>query len=344
MLATSSTDRIWTIQFILYISIAMFVSGACSTSDRSPTQYVEDLGSYSELAGGAEMEGAPGSGSRFFPLSIGNRWTYRGAFTLRLEGDSISEVYQYAEQRELIGYEELFGREYMVETQKQWSSILPFPPDNATTYWIRNRQDKAGLYEADYFISIPPDSGAGSLAPASSTERLDVLNRETRQRRFGDRLKAAGHDGYQTALTRLGDKIRTAEAAIRATGMSRRPRRIGGPPGGVLADEITRLKYPLHPGQHWVIRDSPFFFKSHVEAYRIFSLPAGRMGGHTIRIDIDGFDKHDRVELWYGRNGFLGMRMHVKSVATDELGNPIGVLISDEFKWLVEMDVTHASP
>jgi hypothetical protein len=345
MLPTFSIHRAWIIQFTFFVAIAL-LAGACSTSDRSPTQYVEDPAGVSELADGADMDIALGSDHHprgFYPLTKGNRWTYRGAMMMRIEGDSITAVGQYAERRELTGLEDLCGREYMVETQKRWSTIVPFPPLDLVTNKVWYRQDKAGLYEADCGTSTTQGSGDHSPALVNLADRFDPVGWEAKQSRFSASLAASGRDGYQAALRHLVDKIRAAEAAVRTTGMHRRPRHMGGPPGGVLSDEITRLKYPLHPRQHWVIRESPRF-ESYVEQFRVFNLPAGRMGGYAIRVDSEFFDKNDRVEIWYGRNGFLGMRTHLEAVATDEFGDPIGTLISDERMWLEHLELVRKSP
>ncbi len=57
----------------------------------------------------------PGQGE-FYPLAMGNSWTYRGERSMSI-GDYESYYLSVQEMRSIIGTEELFGREYILEEQ-----------------------------------------------------------------------------------------------------------------------------------------------------------------------------------------------------------------------------------
>ena len=52
-----------------------------------------------------------------------------------------------------------------------------------------------------------------------------------------------------------------------------------------------------------------------------------------------GEEPNDKVLIWYGRSGRLRYAIHVRSVATDENGNPIGEVVSDESEVLQSLTV-----
>ena len=56
----------------------------------------------------------------------------------------------------------------------------------------------------------------------------------------------------------------------------------------------------------------------------------GMMPGWRIRYTSELFGPHDRVHVWYGRQGFLRLAYHVESDATDPNGNVIGTAVAEE--------------
>src|SRR6185503_21276890 len=130
------------------------------------------------------------------------------------------------------------------------------------------RQDRSGLYEADVATSVPPTcatalapTALGEPAPGSPLSRAKY--RELLQRNGVRKEKL---DPYAEALVRVVDRARRIDAALESRGR----------PGGALEGEITRLRYPLHPGARWTIRESPLF-TAVVEDQEILDLPAGRL-------------------------------------------------------------------
>jgi hypothetical protein len=285
----------------------------------------------------------------FYPLTIGNTWTYKGTFLATVRPDScdspcvaIGFIDRWRESRELVGTETLFGREYVVEEQTRWSDWgIPFdtirvdtmasPTAYPMAFRVLYRQDQAGLYEADA-QNWQPSGTNGGLAAAHGAPATDLQERlSVTLQRKGMALTAVEAAAYDAANVRLQEKLDVVAAALAWHG--HRPGPFGGGRGGVLDHEITRLKYPLHPGQCWVIRDSPLF-TSRVIRHEVLRLPAGRLGGYQIRIESELFGPEDRVHIWYGRAGFLKLSATLYGEAIDEWGNHIGTLVSTEYSAL----------
>ncbi len=109
-------------------------------------------------------------------------------------------------------------------------------------------------------------------------------------------------------------------------------------------DEVLRLSYPLHSGQRWAVRDDPgLLLQAAVEGPDIVRVGAERLPCWRIAyVWPDFFGPNDRVQVWYGREGFLGLRYHLESPATDESGNVIGVAIAEEDRALTSLSLVGA--
>lgn len=275
--------------------------------------------------------GGAGAGPKeYYPLSIGNRWEFSGWMMIMTAGSLAADEMNYTEVREMVGTEERFGREYILEERVRDDGSMMM------TEWLRYRQDHSGLYEADISITEPP---IGTAAEDGELSKPAGDKRNRRWDRLAVRFAGNGgekHDGaFAEAAARLVEKMRMLETISR----------IGGPipvlgsrPGGVLPDELTRLHYPLHPKQEWVIREIPLFTAEVLEN-DVLDLPAGRMKGHLVSISGSLFGPEDRAYFWYGKNGMLKMDLHVEETVVDIYGNPIGILIAKEKMTLEELDL-----
>ena len=116
--------------------------------------------------------------------------------------------------------------------------------------------------------------------------------------------------------------IRTNLRADSGPGAGRDRRR------GSLDGEIVRLKYPLHSGTTWVIRNDPLF-SSAVVGHEVLTVPAGRFPSYDISIDSDQIEAGEFVRLWFGRSGQLAFRFRLVALAVDSEGNPIGTIVDD---------------
>lgn len=255
--------------------------------------------------------GAPdpsgGAWARYYPLEIGNQWRYEWRHRM-WEGDGTVRLDREGElTSEIIGMEEFFGRMYVVEEQHE-----TYDEGDAFT-WIRYRQDRDGLYEAEVSITQPPaligaeraamEKRPEALAPAAGTNRellphgvdsngrvmIDVLAERHR------RLVAAG----------LGRVIGTAEEG-----------------------EITRMPYPLRPGEIWSAFSE---LNSEMEGHELLHLPIGNRVGARIRITLSE-DAYTLV--WYSRCGLLRIYHY------SETGIPGQPLYTEYVLELVDSDVT----
>lgn len=304
----------------ILIMVLILTAPGCRIGEEpaSPLVTVAELGGGDHLA--VDRMSVVGG---FYPLEMGNLWNYEGVFRVEIieDGSEPSEpaAIYLTEERVLDGTEEIQDHEYMVERR----TIREDLKDDPYMEWVRYRQDKAGLYEADVSITQPP-----AIQSASTSN--------------GDLWRARWHRvAAGIAPEREGDYRRAWDQLVRKSRLVRTLATVGPspvPPGGVWQGELTRLAYPLHPGAHWFIREDPEF-ESIVEAHEMLDLPAGRFGGYRIRIRSDVFGPDDEVYLWYGRAGFLGLYAHLIAIATNAQGERIGVVDSEETRALSDLDL-----
>lgn len=266
----------------------------------------------------------------YFPLRIGNRWhsiAETRAGRIPPDGGPVDELAYFTDIfRFLKGTETIDGTSYVVEqdsTNQQGSSFGP------VVNWIRYRQDRSGLYEADVAANIPPvlnegqftGSGAGITPESDGGGMMSGLVYGVPENELA---------AYQEAWAKTAERVATIRSMGRKLALPGGANR----PGGVRAGELTRLAYPLHPGQSWIIRSEPdLVFTSQVEANETIDVPAGRFPSSRIRIDNSVLGPNDRVHIWFGRAGILAFRYHVEVPIVDPEGNSHGA-------FLVEYDET----
>ena len=281
--------------------------------------------------GDAAAAQAAGQGT-FYPLQLGNHWSYERALSIYFDPEDGPPDPAFGQRhqrdRDLVCVEQLSGSSYVVE--RIGSPVTP-------SFWVRYRQDEAGLYEADMDVSLPPSCTGATGRRAYDVAALQARANEEAWSAVGARLDPAKHVACRAAW----DRLQARAAAIRrvlGTGPEALPRAAAGD-AGVEPGEITRLEYPLRPGVHWVIRADPLF-ESTVEAAEVLDLPAGRLPGWRIRIDSVFLGPNDRVHFWFGRSGFLKSVAHFEDQATDSEGNPIGRFIAEETEDLLELSLS----
>jgi len=264
----------------------------------------------------------PSSAGLFYPLDIGNHWAFERTITTLTIPDEGQPGDPYVGEStidvDLVGTGERFGREYVV--QRETRHINGFELVLEFLY----RQDKGGLYNAD------PEPGVPALAPDAGVERaVERLTPST--------PRAAERLAYQQALRRvwgLRERIERVALVGRASlgsAVNSRP--------GPLDGEIALLRYPLHPGSTWNVREDPLVVYL-VEANERVTLPAGDFSAYRIRIDWPGvFGPNDLVHVWYGRDGFLKLQVHVEGEVVDDQGNVVGKVVSDELQQLTALSL-----
>jgi hypothetical protein len=327
-------NRQWSILALVSLGLVVLL-GACGSLDQGPGDVDGQLSGERELQAEPDLTtpGTHASGRKgFYPLDIGNHWTYLGETVVVIDGDT-SSVIHTREERSIIGTEERFGRLYILEEREavdEDGNIL-------TTFWVRYRQDRAGLYEADIPITEPPLAGTGEPSddrPHAAAPRDRMANI------WPDavaRIAPEKEDAYREGWENLCRRLRIINIALgRETAATPV---LGGPPGGVLPEEITRLQYPLHPSQAWIIRDDEILVSAVVEEHDVLDLAPGKMGGFKIRLLNDDLGPEDLVHVWYGRTGMLGLSVYIEQELVDPGGNPIGTLVFDERRFLESLDL-----
>jgi hypothetical protein len=284
----------------LTIFSALFLIAAACGIDPTTSDLRDGSSTSTEVARFGQVDRKPGA---FFPLAVGSEWHYAAHLKSQaiVDGEpQPPEVENGDVSLSIIGTETRFGREYFVAELA--AEIGSGPP---VTVWVRYRQDRGGLYEADIPISEPPTGTA-----AASVEHVPV----------GHRLNAP------LVLRLLGGE----RHALRGRRTTRTHDSSRQPPGGPMSNEITRLVYPLRPGQEWVIRDDPLF-ESRVDGRDVLVVPAGRHSAWRVWISNDFSGPNDVVHDWYNRHGIIAEYQRTETPYLDPSGAEVGTLINEVF-------------
>jgi len=283
------------------------------------------------LAGDAAMSPPGGMWARYYPLRTGNYW--RSDRQLRAWDDDGTVIFDVSGEssREIIGEEQLFGRMYMVE---EWRIIERYDGnEDTTTFWVRYRQDRDGLYEADIPISDPPVLLAGA-GKDGGRRALTVSAAD------GAGLEAAiarreKHPGRRAAIAALMERHRRVvmTAMIGADALA-----AGTAVSAPEDDEITRLVYPLRRGREWVVRED-LLFTAAAEGRELLRLPIGNRVGMRVRIVPVELAPDADVFLWFSHCGLLRFYVSMQEEMTDFDGTPLGTIYSEEIVELVEANV-----
>lgn len=262
-----------------------------------------------------------GSGlSGFYPIEIGNSWRYERNIAVSIRsGDDVSTEYLNGSvQHTQLCFEDRGGRRYVLQQHLDGTGF-----ELAVSY-LRLREDRGGLYEADVPSNEPGCPGP-TVEPASAEGGSpNALLLRAIEREADPARRAA----FERAGRAIAERVAAARFAATGFGMEGF--------GGRRAGEILRLRYPLHVGQRWIVRASPRF-TSRAEAIETVVTGAGPLRAWRIRTDSEFFGPDDRVYAWYGEAGFVQMGLHIESEATDAQGNPVGRVYWDELLRLEEL-------
>ena len=274
----------------------------------------------------------------FYPLRSGNHWDYVHSSTTEIRPFT-GPVRQYSFSatiaRDQTCDEIVNGHTYLIER------VAETGPNGVDTYWIRFRQDRTGLYEADD-TGHPACEGvelAASRAAAATRAIGPWGDGDASALRLAAAMPADQRPAWTAALLRnveLGARIR---AALDFGVFDRR--RTEAPPAG----ELLRLSYPLRPGAAWLLRAEPIVFTERVEGIDAVRTPAGTLVGYRISIRTGLLGDRDHVFVWYGRQGFLKLDVHIESLAAvDDGGNVIGTVVTDERHTLTDLALVDPTP
>ena len=256
------------------------------------------------------------------PLRLGDRWRYDVRFSLefRVEGGPPRPpgTFLGVAECELIGTEERFGREYIIEECR----LYGVDQTDTLTTWARFRQDRTGLYQAGVFDTEPPTSatGAGQVPPLSVADRryLAPLGWSDFASRVEPHYRAAARIAWRALLEKLASVYNLRAAGATET---------------LPHNEVRRVAYPLRPGVEWTIREAPFRVDA-VARRRVFlQLPVGTLIADRIHITNSLLGPEDVVRAWYGRCGRLRTFMHMELRAMDpETGEIVTIIIEEDRK------------
>ncbi|MDH3197993.1 MAG: hypothetical protein OEO21_07110 [Candidatus Krumholzibacteria bacterium] len=324
--------RVSSASFVIIATLllaALALVSSCG-EEATPVQ-TAPAGDEALLAESAAMFPPGGMWARYYPLRTGNHWRADRQFRAWYDDGTVVADIGGESSREMIGEEVLFGRTYAIE---EWRLIERFEGlEDTTTYWIRYRQDRDGLYEANVAMSEPPvliaaagKEGGRRALTVSAADGAGVAHAILRNETHPGRRAAIAahlerHRRLVTAAMLGADALAASAAAVAPED-----------------EELTRLVYPLRRGREWVIREDPLF-TSAAEGRDLLRLPIGRRVGMRVRIVPVELEPDADVLLWYSNCGLLRMYVSVQTEMTDFDGTPLGTLFTEEIVELVEADV-----
>jgi hypothetical protein len=183
------------------------------------------------------------------------------------------------------------------ETYRVEESIDPEHPENVLRHDLW-RQDKAGLFNFQ-----------ADLAPSAMRLTAGRLV-------LDDPARAA-------QVARALAVVEAKRAAIQG----RVPRALAR--RGPLPEEITFLRYPLHPNASWDGR--PGFNVWYFEGWEDLATPAGPFRAARVRIDVPGqLGPNDVVQAWWAAPGETQRHYHIFADLEDETGQVTGTFEADE--------------
>jgi len=259
--------------------------------------------------------------ANFYPLAPGNLWSYDRQFTVDVFSTGLPPnrfAYQATIEAEQTCVESIEGRSFQIERRRETAAN----GDEFVT-WLRLRQDRDGLYEYD-LTGRPECEGAASMRAQRFSDASDPATE----------LAARVPEVHRGMVRAAVERELLRVTALRSV--------LGVIPSALASNEIQRLQYPLQTGAEWVLRDDPHITQR-VEGADLIRTPMGNVVGYRIDLVWTGFfGPNDRVTLWYGRQGMLGLEFHLEGEATDASGNLIGTIVSEEHQTLTALHLENS--
>ncbi len=313
-------------KMVLPAALILLISlGGCSKTS-PPTGLPAGYSAAADASrGGAAAASGFGSGS-FYPLAIGNAWSYAGGGVLRLVSGPGSYLDNYGwaftESRRLIGTTHHEGTAYTVEEQVH-QDVSEY--NGPWTFWVPLRQDSHGFFSRDTYLQEPPVLDGNRVASNGAKPGTPPLH-----------LTAfAARHGKDASVERLAARVEKLRELAR--GFMRGDRNSST----AAAWETQLLGYPLRPGQTWSARmDIPWPVT--VDRVEQLETPAGRFQAYRLDINPGGNFVHEGewVRVWYSRSGYLGYSIHTFVEQTDENGDPTGnTFVVDDSMYVTSVQV-----
>ena len=306
---------------LLMVLVPLAAGLGCARSTTSVVAPQPPVTSSLELDPAAIVIGdSPSAPSRntlpFYPLALGDQWTYDRTLISRFgygPDELARAVVHAAVTRELDcsipAGPDLYVSEHTLEQDQ----------DFVFNSWILYRQDPTGLYEADYlFTDSSPCAGPGA-STAATRRAPDVFDRA-----WSARPDAQTPRSNPAMLAEWNRQQRVLRSVIEPL----RDQLKSAPSFEAALPEIQRLGYPLHGGSRWITREEPRF-TSRVVAHQRVRTPAGVLDAYKILITSELFGPRDKVFVWYGKTGFIGIVSYAEGYFVDENGIFAGWLTTD---------------
>ncbi len=298
--------------------LSLPLAAGCRRYATSTTQPFAGSGAGSFFSGGQDPGDEPAAVSQrmlrreaSYPLAVGNRWDYdlhARITTIPDQGDpTVSERDDFWSS-ELVALATIGARDYFLQSEYDPRvAAAPQPPQFAL------RQDRSGLYNLDLMRLTTasrdqPVSGAAQAVMTATILALDHALESAPQRA-----------AFQAAARRAAERLVRMEQAGRGGSYATSDAESG---------EITLLRYPLHVGARWLVRESPRFARVVVGRDDLM-LPIGHVSAWNLRGLSELYGPRDEVHFWYGRAGLVRIRVHAEADAVDDTGAIIGRAIGE---------------
>jgi hypothetical protein len=261
------------------------------------------------------------------PLALGLRWIYTGRMRTRItvegEPDVVTSetapwVVEIPRMQTADGFEYYHVAEY---DPRVVGLVAP--------QWAL-RADVTGVYQLDL---LRKDTN-GAAAPSSS---------EALAARFESSVQgAAANSQHGAAIESATASVAERALLLGLTGFPGHPglpspgEETGLQRGRARPGEATVLSYPLRRGSRWLLSEFPRFTRSVVGRERV-RVPAGDFDTWVVRGNALLFGPNDRLTMWYAREGMVRFQAHLEGGVFSPSGEPLGVVIMDIDRALLEV-------
>jgi hypothetical protein len=303
------------------LSLALVACRSMTPVDRAATSAGLDIAA-NGLSATETPDPPNGAHDGFYPLEVGNHWTYREVTDMKsvfVDGrPPVEATYETTIDWALVCEETRLGRRYIV--QKETTTY----EDQSSVYWFRERQDARGLYGlevGDPAACAPAATTRGGGATMESSRHMgdgDAWRERAGSRLLAQLSRSMPADEAATIATTLLDQADRLQSAAREAG-----RHHHGQPGGIQAGEIFELSYPLRIGKQWVMRDDDVHIERRVVGLEVRDVLGKKTLAYRIRLLSDLFGE-STIDLLYSRRGLVGIEATATSDNVDEEGNVIG--------------------
>jgi hypothetical protein len=294
---------------LLLAALTFALAGCAAPLD--PTSHITSPGDQGVAQGGVTPVFEPIPRSNLYPLQVGNRWLYERTERTQIipnVGDPLPPDVQTTDFEVTLPCQVTFdGLDYIVQLES-------FPEFNSHYFYLY-RQTSEELSGRDI--------GGGEVPCAAPAMGLSSAPTKPRSEAILTRIKnPAQRAAYAAAIGKVRERM---EATRRPT-------------VGLGDREFTFLSYPLYTGKSWQAKVEGNFVRT-VEGQDLLNVPAGTFAALRLGIDSEFLGPMDTAHIWYGPRGVIRFHASFQGIATDDEGNPIGIVVSTSTEELKEISL-----